>query len=261
MHRRDLMISGLALLMSAAAASGAGAAEWWGKKLPGRPQNFIFGYGSLINTASRNSTASKPIDAIPVRVSASFGYVRAWVDRAKSGFTALGLRKPGAGEQATTINGVLYPVEGNDMNAFDAREAGYKRMEVPREAIESVSWEQVPTDGKIWVYVSVGKDGTPGEGLQPPSADYPVLQSYVDVVIDGALEYGPDYARELIETTADWSPYWLNDRELPRRPWVYDKNYAAVDKLLEETAPAAPHFKDRLFPEVYAVRNLAPAAQ
>jgi hypothetical protein len=75
------------------------------------------------------------------------------------------------------------------------------------------------------------------------------------------LEYGPDYARELIETTADWNRYWLNDRELPRRPWVYDKNYAAVDKLLEETAPAAPHFKDRLFPEVYAIRNVAPAAQ
>ena len=261
MRRRDLMISALAALTLVSTAPGAGAGDWWGKTLPGQPQNFIFGYGSLINTASRNATASKPIDAIPVRVSASFGYVRAWVDRARSGFTALGLRKPGAGEQAMTINGVLYPVEGDDMGLFDQREAGYRRMEVPREAIQAVSWEQVPTEGKIWVYVSVGSDGTPGEGLQPPSADYPVLQSYVDVVIDGALEYGPDYARELIETTADWSPYWLNDRELPRRPWVYDKNYAAVDTLLEETAPAAAHFKDRLFPEVYAVRNLAPAAQ
>ncbi|WP_051248262.1 gamma-glutamylcyclotransferase family protein [Inquilinus limosus] len=174
------MTSGLAVLVLASAAPGAGAAEWWGKKLPGQPQNFIFGYGSLINTASRNSTASKPIDAIPVRVSASFGYVRAWVDRAKSGFTALGLRKPKAGEQAMTINGVLYPVEGDDMGAFDAREAGYKRMEVPRDAIEAVSWEQAPPEGKIWVYVSVGKDGTPGEGLEPPSADYPLLQSYVD---------------------------------------------------------------------------------
>src|SRR6202022_374398 len=104
----------------AALPDGARAAGWWGRKSPDAPTQFIFGYGSLINTASRNSTASAPIAAIPVRVSAAFGYVRAWNDRSPSGFTALGLRKPHPGEGASTVNGVLYPVEGDDMSKFDA---------------------------------------------------------------------------------------------------------------------------------------------
>jgi cation transport regulator ChaC len=101
--------------------------------LPDQPTQFIFGYGSLINSASRNSTAGKTVPAIPVRVSAAFGYVRAWDDRSTSGFTALGLRKPGANEKAGTINGVLYPVEGGDMAKYDVREQGYRRVEVSRE--------------------------------------------------------------------------------------------------------------------------------
>jgi hypothetical protein len=52
-----------------------------------------------------------------------------------SGFTALGLRKPYPRESASTINGVLYPVEGDDMSKFDAREEGYARVEVPRDDI------------------------------------------------------------------------------------------------------------------------------
>jgi hypothetical protein len=71
---------------------------------------------------------------------------------------------------------------------------------------------------RIWVYVPVRPDGAPGEGLPGPGAAYPLLQSYIDVVVEGALEYGPDYAREPIETTADWSSYWLNDRELAPAP-------------------------------------------
>ena len=50
--------------------------EFWGRKLPGQPTQFILGYGSLINSSSRNATASQPIAAIPVRLSARFGYVR-----------------------------------------------------------------------------------------------------------------------------------------------------------------------------------------
>jgi len=234
-------------------AGNAGAEDFWGRKLAGQPVNFIFGYGSLINTASRNATANAPIHAIPVRVSVAFGYIRCWNERAPSGFTALGLRRPEVGESAMTINGVLYPVQGNDMAAFDAREAGYERVEVPRADIEALSWERLPEVGQIWVYVTHAPGKPPGVGLEPPSTMFPILQSYVDVVIEGGLEYGPDFAREIIETTKGWSPDWLNDRELARRPWVVTKNYNAVDKLL---AASAPFFADRLLSEPYAVKRL-----
>src|SRR5437016_2908080 len=78
---------------------------------------------------------------------------------------ALGLRKPRPGESATTINGVLYPVEGDDMSKFDAREEGYARVEVPRDDIEAISWQRLPEAGPIWVYVPVRQGGVPGEGL------------------------------------------------------------------------------------------------
>ncbi len=120
----------LLLLIIAAGPRPGRAADDWGHKLANTPTRFIFGYGSLIDTASRDATAGKPTPAIPVRVSAAFGYVRAWVDRCRCGFTALGLRRPHPGESAATINGVIYPVDGTDMTAFDGREQGYRRVAI-----------------------------------------------------------------------------------------------------------------------------------
>ena len=93
-----------------------------------------------------------------------------------------------------------------------------------------------------------------GGGVARPDAEFPLLESYIDIVVEGGLEYGPEFARELIETTAGWSQYWLNDRELARRPWVHDAKSAVVDRMLASIGPAAPQFKDRLFAEQYAVR-------
>jgi hypothetical protein len=239
-------IAAITLMLFAAYAQ---PGEFWGSRLPNQPTQFVFGYGSLINSASRTSTAGKSIPAIPVRVSSSFGYIRSWGDRSQSGFTALGLRRPAPGEQATTINGVLYPVEGDDMAAFDTREKGYVRVEVPREDIEATSWQALPGQCTIWVYVPKVAGKRPGEGLPLADAKNPLLESYIDVVLEGGLEYGQDFTREIIETTRDWSPYWLNDRTLARRPWVFDKDYARVDEMLLELVPC---FADRAFSEDYA---------
>jgi len=228
--------------------------DFWGTHLPDQPTQFIFGYGSLINTPSREATAGRPVAAIPVRVSAAFGYVRSWNDRARTGFTALGLRRRFEGEAPMTINGVIYPVVGNDMSAFDEREKGYVRVEVPRALIEAVSWQPLPAQGTVWVYVPKAEGKAPGEGLPVPDAKFPLVESYIDVVIEGGLEYGPEFAREIIETTRDWSPYWLNDRTLARRPWVFDKQFSKVDALL---AASAPCFAQRAFSEDYAAAGVA----
>jgi hypothetical protein len=239
----------------------AGARDWQGVMLPDQPSQFIFGYGSLVNSTSRNSTAGKIVPAIPVRVSAAFGYIRAWTNRSTSGFTALGLRKPAANEKTSTINGVLYPVEGGDMAKYDVREQGYTRVELPRDEIEPVSWQQLPATGRIWVYIPVKADGEPGVGLSVASAEFPLLQSYIDVVVEGALEYGESFAHELLETTSDWSKFWLNDRELARRPWVYNPASSQVDGLLMGTSEAAAKLKWRLFPESYAIHWAEEKAQ
>jgi hypothetical protein len=242
------------------------ATDWQGHRLPNTPTNFIFGYGSLINSASRNSSVTVPIPAIPVRVSAAFGYVRTWNDRSVSGFTALGLRKLNLGETGRTINGVLYPAEGADMSSFDAREKGYVRVEVPLSQIEAVGWQRLPETGHVWTYIPVlsaeqGGKGVPGQGLPEPDAMFPLLQSYIDVVVEGGLEYGPDFAREILETTDGWSQFWLNDRELARRPWVHDSRSDAVDVLLTGTPASAADFSARAFPEMYGAKLRAGSAQ
>src|SRR2546423_15306961 len=95
MHMLRRHVIAIVVLTGGLIASKAegGETNWWGHKLPDVPSQFIFGYGSLINTPSRNSTAGTSIQAIPVRVSAAFGYIRPWNDRSPSGFTSLGLRK------------------------------------------------------------------------------------------------------------------------------------------------------------------------
>jgi hypothetical protein len=242
----------------------AGAGDWHGRKLPNIPTNFIVGFGSLINSGSRNSTAAARI-AIPVRVSASFGYIRSWNER-REAFTALGLRKANPGESGVTINGVLYPAEGADGSQFDEREEGYVKVEVPMSQIEAVGWPPLPETGHFWIYVPVrsiaqGGKGAPGEGLAEPDVEHPLLQSYIDVVVEGGLEYGEEFAREIVETTDGWSRFWLNDREFARRPlWVVDPKAAKVDELLKRTLTAA-QLSSRAFPEVYAEKLRAGAAK
>jgi hypothetical protein len=160
-----------------------------------------------------------------------------------------------------TINGVLYAVEGGDLAKYDVREQGYRRVEVPPDENEPVSWQQLPATGTIWVYIPVKADNEPGVGLPAASAEFPLLESYMDVVVEGSLDYGATFARELLETTSDWSNYWLNDRGLARRPWVYNPASSQVDALLRETSEAAVKLKWRLFPEPYAIHWAADKAR
>jgi hypothetical protein len=244
------------LLMSIALMPLAFAQNFWGQSVIQKPTDFIFGYGSLINTPSRNSSVTTPIPAIPVRVSEQFGFTRVWNDRAPSGFTALGLRKADASMPATSINGVLFAVTGGDISAYDQREEGYTRVEILRSNIETLSWQGLPREGHIWVYVPTRPGYKPGEGLPVPDGKYPILQSYIDVVVEGGMEYGDTYTKELIATTKGWNTYWLNDRILARRPWVEDKRYSGVDNFLKNV----PTFKNRLLPEDYAA-NLSSTAR
>ena len=101
-----------------------------------------------------------------------------------------------------------------------------------------------PGPARIWMYVP--------EAPLPPSAAFPLLQSYIDVCLIGALEHGPDYAREFVKSTDDWSDFWLNDRLMPRRPWVYQKRHDAIDDVLNSHGPS--HTTRRCFPEDYSAR-------
>ncbi|KAH8057295.1 hypothetical protein JL722_6948 [Aureococcus anophagefferens] len=95
-------------------------------------KNFLVGFGSIIQTASRAGSDPSAVDAAPCRIAREWGYVREWnFQAATAQICALGLRRTRPGERGATINGVLFPAP-DDLAAFDARENGYARVEVDR---------------------------------------------------------------------------------------------------------------------------------
>ena len=227
-----------------------------------KPKVFIFGYGSIINTESRISTGGKDIgNAIPVEVKSNAGLERVWNFQKPhiAGLTALGIQKSvntkftdedntlisdikkyekdvfttGKGKP---INGVLYPIYDN-IEKFDEREEGYFRLRLRNNQLKELSWQKLPDyDCKIYIYC------LPEENQkQRPTFDLPILQSYVDVVINGCLEYGEEFAINFIKNTYGWSYAWLNDRVKPRRPWLQEPNFKIIDRLLKLHADGYIH--------------------
>ena len=76
------------------------------------------------------------------------------------------------------------------------------------------TFELTPND-KIWIYVP-----QPSQN-QPADENHPLLQSYVDTVLQGCLEWGGKaMGIDFVLSTDSWSPYFLNDTPSSRRPWL-----------------------------------------
>ncbi|EGB11687.1 hypothetical protein AURANDRAFT_61630 [Aureococcus anophagefferens] len=283
----DVLVTGALRHGEAFAAEWLGQIQFWSiappPSAPRAPRravkNFLVGFGSIIQTASRAGSDPSAVDAAPCRIAREWGYVREWnFQAATAQICALGLRRTRPGERGATINGVLFPAP-DDLAAFDARENGYARVEVDRKHVELLGWHELPEDAKVFCYVpyaaavvakygddpatglprcsgaappwGLRPDEAPGLGLVGPSVDFPILQTYVDVCVSGCLEHGEAFAREFLRTTFLWSCFWLNEREVARRPWLHQKSYVKIDQLLREEVPA--HFAHRKLESEYAV--------
>ena len=86
-----------------------------------------------------------------------------------------------------------------------------------------------------------------GAGIAGPSFSHPILQTYVDVCVLGCLELGRQFLLEFLETTHGFSGFWLNDREVPRRPWIHQPRHKTIDRLLADSV--SEHAK---LPEEYS---------
>ncbi len=181
--------------------------------------NYLFGYGSLINNRSRAKTGVTGT-AFPVRIA---GYARAWNMPSGPG-TYLGVRSAKTGG----CNGLLCAVSDQELLRFDVRERGYRRESVSRSALEMLVPETLDSF-PIWTYVI----DTP----RKPTIMAPILQSYVDVVLDGCLVLGEDFAREFLRTTSGWEHPWQNDRSEPRYLRA-DANLPSLDRIDELLAEA-----------------------
>lgn len=162
--------------------------------------------------------------AYPVRVA---GLQRAWhVVAPRSGYTVVGVTPC----RGASCNGVLMEIAAHELPRFDARERLYHRVIIPQQVVTSLSGERVPS-ATIWAYMT----SCPGE----PSDQYPLVQSYIDVILTGCLAIGVDFAIEFIETTAGWGQAWLNDRVQPRysRAMTDIPQAAEIDRQLHALVP------------------------
>lgn len=171
-------------------------------------QRRFFGYGSLVNRLTH--------DGIDIRRETVTGWKRTWAHaagRPRSFLTVV--PAPGA-----TIDGLSAAVPDGDWTALDLREAAYVRAEVhPGTAIYHL---------------------TPGTSARPSRA-FPVVLSYIDVVIEGYLtEFGEDGVERFFSTTDGWDAPILDDRAHPQ--YLRHRDVGAdvrhlVDRHLATLAP------------------------
>jgi hypothetical protein len=192
---------------------------------------YVFGYGSLIERASRTRTNPDAVAAWPARVT---GYQRGrfhqFANNVGSSCTYLGaVTKPGA-----TINGVIYKVD--DFEKTKERETGYTADPV-KGAIEMLDGGAPWDRGEVYIFISNPEDISK---TKEPTPALPMVESYVDICVNGCLEIealyrtASGFVQEFIRSTTGWNKYWVNDRLYPRRPFIYAPNASAIDQALQK---------------------------
>lgn len=94
-------------------------------------------------------------------------------------------------------------------------------------------------DISVWVYTI--NEPNPG------SVDFPIPQSYVDVIVAGALEVSLKFAERFVTTTAGWE-HWIDDRHVPlyvRHSEAALARSAEVDSVLEKVMSVQCNLDDR----------------
>lgn len=178
---------------------------------------YIFGYGSLMNSASRQLTGQTST-AIPTIVT---GFKRYW-GKIDSSYTISPLVvDKGEG----LVNGVLLQVDDAELAEFDIRERGYHRVLIP--ALQIDCDHELEKDAQVWVYIK--------DSPEPPCHLSPIVQTYVDTVLAGCLEVSEQFAKQFVEHTFGWNFPLENDRHAPKYgnlAGVTPEHHEQIDALL-----------------------------
>lgn len=188
--------------------------------------HYIFGYGSLICSDSRSRTgATHTAHAIEVT-----GIQRKWsVHTPDWPATAVGAHSV----KDANCNGVYFEVDAVNLAKFDQREQGYQRVAIPWQHVTAQQTNHsLPSTGTLWVYVG-------SHSMAQPEPSRPIMLSYVDVIINGCLDYGEEFAARFTETTELWQ-FLVDDRHSPQYPRPLNSAHRkpAIDRLLQRKLPS-----------------------
>src|SRR5579872_2075774 len=140
--------------------------------------DYVFGYGSLLERASRTRTNPDALGAWPGRVT---GYQRGWfhqfADNVGSTCTYLGA----VAAKGQTINGVVYRVA--DIEKTKERETGYTATALAASEITMLDGGEplkIGKDANVYIFLS---NADSISKTKEPTAKFPMVESYVDICI------------------------------------------------------------------------------
>lgn len=190
--------------------------------------NYVVGYGSLMNKQSRQITVPNATFAAPVLVN---GFERLWASRGYKSKATFLLAIPNKGY---AMNAIYYESSAKEISATDLRESSYCRVKIPRKDLVPLGIKSLPK-GDFWMYVKDFKD------TKFPTRDFPILQTYADVFITGCLQTQAEFnltefGQLCFNTTYNWDlANWFYDRSNPRYA-RYSKNTekyrTQIDKII-----------------------------
>ncbi|OAJ92503.1 gamma-glutamylcyclotransferase family protein [Vibrio bivalvicida] len=181
--------------------------------------SYIFGYGSLMNSESRQLTGQTST-ATPATI---HGFKRYWGKVDESYILSPLVVDKGQGQ----VNGVLLEVSDTGLQEFDVRERGYHRILISTDKLDAEL--SLSTGDQIWVYIK--------DSPEPPCSLSPIMQTYVDTVLAGCLEISEQFAQQFVEHTFGWHFPLENDRHQPKYgnlAGVKPEHHNTIDALVAE---------------------------
>lgn len=168
------------------------------------------GYGSLINHYTRPSADR----LAPIYLS---GFQREWSFRNEHGYariTALNVTP----KAESSIAAVLAVEPMHALHSLDEREMGYNRTLIDTSLITAVhetdaAWVDEMRERPLYIYQAKP------ENHHLANEDYPILQSYLDVVMDGLIRtFSLTEAARFVREAVGMDRTIINDRAAPIYP-------------------------------------------
>ena len=193
---------------------------------------YIIAFGALASAAVRSAAgAAVGAGAVPFMAT---GLRRSWsfrVDDEGNKWSAPCVYRSDI--EADTCAGVVFATDAADVVRLDGVERGSVRVKLDPACVEPWAGEDderarsglaaaketkaalSESGATLWAYLAA-----PPADAQIPTLWYPVLQSFLDVVMGGFAEYGGEgFAAEFLDTTLGWGlekGSWSDDRETPK---------------------------------------------